>query len=87
MMVSVSIRPNPTVPTIICGNNCGYDGGDVMERLSALRIKANSWARHPEKDGRADHFKHAAGTSYDRAGHWVHHDRFQSFVADLKAFL
>ena len=48
---------------------------------------ADSWARHPGKDGRADHFKQATVTSYERAGHWVHHDRFQSFVADLKAFL
>lgn len=48
---------------------------------------ADSWARHPEKDGRAAHFKQATVTSYERAGHWVHHDRFESFVADLKAFL
>ena len=48
---------------------------------------ADSWAHHPGKDGRADHFKQASVTSYERAGHWVHHDRFDSFVADLRAFL
>lgn len=48
---------------------------------------ADSWALHPGKDGRADSFKDARVTSYERAGHWVHHDRFDAFVADLKAFL
>lgn len=48
---------------------------------------ADSWALHPATDGRADHFRHAAVTSYERAGHWVHHDRLDSFVSDLKAFL
>ena len=48
---------------------------------------ADSWAQHPGKDGRAAHFKQASVTSYERAGHWVHHDRFESFVADLKTFL
>jgi pimeloyl-ACP methyl ester carboxylesterase len=48
---------------------------------------ADSWARHPGKDGRANHFQQASVTSYENAGHWVHHDRFESFVADLKAFL
>lgn len=47
----------------------------------------DSWARHPGDDGRAGHFKQATVTSYERAGHWVHHDRLESFVADLKRFL
>jgi pimeloyl-ACP methyl ester carboxylesterase len=48
---------------------------------------ADSWARDPGKDGRADHFQHATVTSYENAGHWVHHDRFQDFVRDLQAWL
>ncbi len=48
---------------------------------------ADSWAKHPGDDGRAASFKDARVTSYERAGHWVHHDRFEAFVADLKAFL
>lgn len=48
---------------------------------------ADSWAKHPGKDGRASHFKQATVTSYERAGHWVHHDRFESFMEDLEAFL
>lgn len=48
---------------------------------------ADSWAAHPGKDGRSDHFRDARVTSYERAGHWVHHDRFDDFLADLKMFL
>ena len=48
---------------------------------------SDSWAHHPETDGRAERFKNVTVKSYDGAGHWVHHDRFKDFVADLKAFL
>jgi pimeloyl-ACP methyl ester carboxylesterase len=48
---------------------------------------ADSWVPHPGKTGRADHFKKASVTSYERAGHWVHHDRFDSFTTDLRVFL
>lgn len=48
---------------------------------------ADSWAKHPGIDGRASHFRQASVTSYDRAGHWVHHDRFDSFARDLRVFL
>lgn len=48
---------------------------------------ADSWARHPGEDGRSGYFKQAQVTSYERAGHWVHHDRFDDFVVDLRAFL
>ncbi|WP_114520917.1 alpha/beta hydrolase [Altererythrobacter sp. ZODW24] len=48
----------------------------------------DSWASNPEGDGRMEHFgDNVSLTSYDRAGHWVHHDRFDDFVAELKAFL
>lgn len=48
---------------------------------------ADSWARHPEKDGRAAYFKQATVTSFEGAGHWVHHDRFESFMMELVSFL
>ncbi|MEJ7927884.1 alpha/beta hydrolase [Sphingobium sp. AN641] len=48
---------------------------------------ADSWAKHPGKDGRADIFAKAHVTSFERAGHWVHHDRLDAFVAELRAFL
>jgi pimeloyl-ACP methyl ester carboxylesterase len=47
----------------------------------------DSWASHPGEDGSAAHFRNATITSYDNAGHWVHHDRFASFLEDLRTFL
>ena len=41
-----------------------------------------SWASNPEKDGRLKHFKTAKVVEFDHAGHWVHHDRLDAFVAD-----
>lgn len=49
---------------------------------------ADSWASNPETDGRLKHFgDNASVTEYDRAGHWVHHDRFDDFMAEVKAFI
>jgi pimeloyl-ACP methyl ester carboxylesterase len=46
-----------------------------------------SWASNPEKDGRIAHFKNARVNVYENAGHWLHHDQFDRFMAELKAFL
>lgn len=46
-----------------------------------------SWATNPEEDGRLTKFKTAKVEMYAKAGHWVHHDRFEDFVASLKRFL
>jgi pimeloyl-ACP methyl ester carboxylesterase len=46
-----------------------------------------SWASNPEKDGRIEHFPTAKVTEYENAGHWLHHDQFDRFMADVKAFL
>ena len=48
---------------------------------------ANSWASNPEKDGRIEHFKTASVVEFENAGHWLHHDQFDRFVAELAAFL
>lgn len=47
----------------------------------------DSWTSNPAQDGRASHFKDAKVKMYPKAGHWLHHDQFDLFVADLKAFL
>ncbi|WP_374389876.1 alpha/beta fold hydrolase, partial [Sandaracinobacter sp.] len=52
-----------------------------------LMYGANSWASNPERDGRIRHFGNARVVEYENAGHWLHHDQFDRFVADLKAFL
>ncbi len=46
-----------------------------------------SWASNPETDGRSKHFRNARVTEFENAGHWLHHDKFDRFVAELKAFL
>ena len=48
---------------------------------------ANSWACNPEKDGRIAHFPTAKVVEYENAGHWLHHDQFDRFMADVRAFL
>jgi pimeloyl-ACP methyl ester carboxylesterase len=46
-----------------------------------------SWASNPQEDGRSQYFKDARVVSFDRAGHWVHHDRLDAFVETAQEFL
>lgn len=46
-----------------------------------------SWASNPARDGRLEHFQDARVLSVEGAGHWVHHDRLDVFLAELTAFL
>lgn len=46
-----------------------------------------SWASDPEADGRIRHFENASLRNFEGAGHWVHHDRFEEFVAVVDQFL
>jgi len=46
-----------------------------------------SWASNPAADGRAAHFKRAEVVTLDGAGHWVHHDRLDAFMALVRRFL
>ncbi len=48
---------------------------------------AESWASNPAEDGRARHFQNAEVTIVENAGHWVHHDQFETFATGLSAFL
>ena len=47
----------------------------------------DSWASNPEEDGRIKYFNNAKVKNYKNAGHWLHHDQFDEFLADLRAFL
>ncbi|MEO6717491.1 MAG: alpha/beta hydrolase [Novosphingobium sp.] len=47
----------------------------------------DSFASNPERDGRLSHFSTARVIEYQDAGHWLHHDQFERFVADVRAFL
>ncbi|NBC36059.1 alpha/beta fold hydrolase [Novosphingobium sp. FSY-8] len=46
-----------------------------------------SFAVDPRIDGRITHFRDADVHFYPDAGHWLHHDQFDRFVTDLRAFL
>jgi pimeloyl-ACP methyl ester carboxylesterase len=52
-----------------------------------LVLGRESWASNPAEDGRLEHFRNARVSAYDRAGHWVHHDRLEAFVAETREFL
>ncbi len=41
----------------------------------------------PDEDGRLAYLHHATLHVYEDAGHWVHHDQFDRFMADVKEFL
>jgi pimeloyl-ACP methyl ester carboxylesterase len=46
-----------------------------------------SWASNPQEDGRARHFNNARVVSFEGAGHWVHHDRLDAFIDEVREFL
>jgi pimeloyl-ACP methyl ester carboxylesterase len=52
-----------------------------------LLYGAKSFASNPAGDGRLAHFKSARVIEFEDAGHWLHHDQFERFVAELRAFL
>ena len=47
----------------------------------------NPWASDPEKDGRIKHFQNARLVNFENAGHWVHHDQLDRFIAEVRSFL
>jgi len=52
-----------------------------------LLYGANSWASNPAKDGRIKYFTNAEVIEFENAGHWLHHDQFERFMATLRDFL
>jgi pimeloyl-ACP methyl ester carboxylesterase len=48
---------------------------------------ANSWASDPGEDGRIAPFRNARLAAIANAGHWVHHDQLDAFLAEVRAFL
>jgi len=46
-----------------------------------------SWASDPEQDGRVRHFRNARVVNVQGAGHWLHHDQLDNFLATTRAFL
>jgi pimeloyl-ACP methyl ester carboxylesterase len=54
--------------------------------LTLLVYGKESWASNPLEDGRAKHFRNASVVSFEKAGHWVHHDQLDAFVDTVRAF-
>ena len=52
-----------------------------------LLYGAESWASNPSEDGRAQYFNNAEVIEFEKAGHWLHHDQFDRFMATLQDFL
>ncbi|WP_374527862.1 alpha/beta fold hydrolase [Novosphingobium sp.] len=53
-----------------------------------LLYGADSWASNPEHDGRLEAFNNNPRViEFENAGHWLHHDQFDRFMAELRAFL
>ena len=46
-----------------------------------------SWSTNAEEDGRAAHFRDRRTVVFENAGHWIHHDRCDAFIAALRDFL
>jgi pimeloyl-ACP methyl ester carboxylesterase len=46
-----------------------------------------SWASDPQRDGQLAWFQNARSVAFEGAGHWVHHDRLDAFIAEVRAFL
>ena len=47
----------------------------------------DSWASSPAKDGRLEHFRNARVVEFENAGHWLHHDQYDRFMAEVRGFL
>ncbi|WP_373079584.1 alpha/beta fold hydrolase [Zhongshania sp.] len=46
-----------------------------------------SWTSNPATDGRGAHFQNHRTLSFDKSGHWIHHDQPELFIAALHEFL
>ncbi|SNS56966.1 Pimeloyl-ACP methyl ester carboxylesterase [Sphingomonas laterariae] len=52
-----------------------------------LAYGKDSWASNPAEDGRDRHFRDASTALFDDAGHWLHHDRRDAFIAMMQDFI
>lgn len=62
----------------------------LWSRITAPVLLARgteSWASDPVSDGRITHFQNARLVNFEGAGHWVHHDQLDAFMAAAEAFL
>ena len=66
------------------------DAKDIWSRIDCpvLLIKGSeSWAPHPDKDGRSDAIEDCRTVVVEDAGHWVHHDQLDIVMEHVQGFL
>jgi pimeloyl-ACP methyl ester carboxylesterase len=66
------------------------DAADIWSHITSptLLVRGSeSWTRDWEKAGRTRMVPNARLITIQKAGHWVHHDRFDEFLAATKGFL
>jgi len=62
----------------------------LWERITCptlLVYGRESWASNPADDGRIRFFRNARVAAFEGAGHWVHHDRLEGFLSEVRGFL
>ena len=66
------------------------DARDIWNqiRCPVLLVRGEeSWTEDPEEDGRASAFHDYRTVTIPDAGHWVHHDQLDAFLAAVRTFL
>lgn len=58
-----------------------------IECPTLLAWGTETFVEDPEQSGRLGYFKDATLKRYPGASHWVHHDKLDDFLADVKAFI
>lgn len=64
--------------------------GDIFGQIACPTLLfwgKESWASDPETDDRAANIKNRRIVKVEHAGHWVHHDQLQVFLAETQRFL
>jgi pimeloyl-ACP methyl ester carboxylesterase len=63
---------------------------DVWRNIDCVALifwAGKSFTVNPIADGRTDLVRSGRTVVYEDAGHWLHHERFEDFLAELRAFL
>jgi pimeloyl-ACP methyl ester carboxylesterase len=58
-----------------------------IEAPTLLCWGTESWTTNPEIDPRTASFRDQRTTVFENAGHWLHHDQLNAFLAVLNEFL
>lgn len=45
------------------------------------------WTTNPATDGSSDHFRNHRNITFEKAGHWIHHDQLDVLLTELHQFL